>query len=619
MFWSKPKSADEESANKELKMIRILAASLGLAVATTLVAAAAASPTVQPGDQSRWSLDFRASMEQPSARPMEVHMQGGWSSTISAVRAHEYDAQLQLADLQFTGDAVKGLPNASLTALQYRLSRPFWATYRSDGGLLSIHFFRDMSASDRNLLQMIATELQLVQPEATRQSWTAQERDGAGEYSALYVMPQPGRILKRKLKYNYTDGVAGASADALRISIDQSDITFSLTADHRVMRVDGTDRVRMCLSADAKDKSQQLVAVTEFHASNLQTGRAPQLAGSLEREHANVIDLPIVTQEPDSALARAEADDRLLQGFTTEAVLASAFSKDAASAVPADRLTALFRSRPEAAQAAVDLLIRNGAHKTVTNGLGAASTLSTVAALSNLAHNEKLAEDLRVDALLAFVQMQHPMVEAMRVPSDLVTGPHPAVQSAARMISGALAHAGRAEHAAEADALDASLTALYRDAHEPREKNELLGALGNSAGPAATQTIEEALRDAAPSTRAAAARALRLAPGSDVDHLLAGVIGNDSDPAVRADAIFATRFRHPLPPALADALLQSASTDKVDFVRSDALAVLRQNLNASPRISQTLARIADSDANSGIRRQAKEALAVLSSTASNRP
>jgi hypothetical protein len=45
------------------------------------------------------------------------------------------------------------------------------------------------------------------------------------------------------------------------------------------------------------------------------------------------------------------------------------------------------------------------------------------------------------------------------------------------------------------------------------------------------------------------------------------------------------------------------------------LAVLRQNLTASLRIPETLTRIAESDADSGIRRQAREALAVLSSTA----
>lgn len=251
-------------------MIRTLAASFGLAVATTLVAAAAASPTLHPGDQSRWSLDFSASMEQAKARPIEIHIAGAWASTISAVRANDYDAQLQLAKIQFSGDAIKSTPPASLKDLQSRLSRPFWATYRNDGGLLSVHFYRDMSPSDRNLLQMIATELQLVQPGSAHQSWTAQERDGAGEYAALYLMSQPDRILKHKIKYIYTDGMAGAPANAMRISIDQSDVTFALTPDHRLQSADGVDRVRISLS---QDKSQQLTAVTEFHATGLQRQR----------------------------------------------------------------------------------------------------------------------------------------------------------------------------------------------------------------------------------------------------------------------------------------------------------------------------------------------------------
>jgi hypothetical protein len=88
---------------------------------------------------------------------------------------------------------------------------------------------------------------------------------------------------------------------------------------------------------------------------------------------------------------------------------------------------------------------------------------------------------------------------------------------------------------------------------------------------------------------------------------------------VRADAIFATRFRHPLPSPLADALMHAASTDETKDIRSDALAVLIQNPTASERITETLARIADLDADSGIRRQAKEALKALSGVASTRP
>jgi hypothetical protein len=565
-------------------------------------------------------LDFLSKMEQSAGHPIEIHLTGSWTNTISAVRDGDYDAQLQLADLQFTGDAVKSAPQASLAAMRGRLSCPFWATYRKDGGLLSMHFYRDMTASDRNLLQMIATELQLVRPDDTADSetktWTAQERDGAGEYSALYVSPQPGRILKRKLKYLYTDGVAGAPANALRLSVDASDVEFSIDSNHRVQAVDGKDGVRMSLSSD---KSEQLEAVTDFHASHLQTGHAPELVGSLQRALPEVVESSIVTQRPDAATAHADSDARLLDGYTTGAVLDAAFATEPDVAASPDRLTALFRRRPEAAGKAAELLRNHGPRKAVTNALGAAGSDSAVAALDGLAHNTALNLDLRVDAILAFVQMQHPAEEAMHVPVDLVNDANPAIRSAARLICGALAHAGRPGFPGEADAIDTNLRTLYRDAKSTGEKVELLGALGNSAGPAAIQTIAGSLRESSASIRAAAVRALRLASGPDVDRLLAASMVSDSDSTVRADAIFATRFRHPLPDQLADALMRTASSDPITYVRSDALAVLIQNSAASPRIADTLAKIAESDADAGIRRQAREASPALSHTASNHP
>ena len=605
-------------------MIRTIIRSFAVVAATTLVAVAAtAASQVLPGDQSRWSLDYRASMQQTSAPSIEIHMNGDWTSTISAVRDGEYDAQLQLADLRFSGDALKSGSPAALAALQTRLSRPIWATYRNDGGLLEMHFPREMSPSDRNLLQMIATDLQLVQPESAsptagqplRKSWTAQERDSAGEYSALYLA-QPDRILKRKLKYLYTDGVAGAPANSMNISIDQSDIAFAMTPNlrvqGRVQSIDGTERIRMNFS---KHSSQQVSAVTEFHANHLNTGQALELVGSLERAAGDVVDSPIVTQRSDSNVARSEADDRLLKGETTQALLEPAFTNDPGKTVQPDRLTALFRSRPDAAPEAEILLIKNGPRKTVTNALGAAGSPSAVAVLSELAHNTTLTQDLRVDAILAFVQMKHPSSTAMQVPSGMISNSNAAVQSAARMISGALSRTGRSEHRAEAEALDASLLDSYRNAQDEQEKVELLSALGNSAGPATLQTIEQALSDPAVPIRSAAARALRLASDSDADQHLAATILNDTEPQVRADAIFATRFHHPQPSILIDALLQAARADKSTYVRSDALAVLRQNLTASPEVARGLAQIAESDADSGIRRQAKVALAALASPA----
>jgi hypothetical protein len=595
-------------------MISTIVRSFALAVATTLVAAAGFSE-VQPGDQSRWSLDFRASMEQSPAHPIEIHIIGDWTSTVDAVRPGEYDTQLQLANIQFAGDAVKSAPASSIADLRARLSRPFWATFRSDGGLLSMHFYRDETPSDRNLLQMISTELQIVRPGSGRTSWTAEERDGAGEYSALYVMPAPDRILKCKLKYIYTDGVAGARTDAVHMAVDQSDITFLLAPDGAVRQIDGANRIRMDL---AQNQSEKLAAVTEFHAGNLHSGHAPEAIGSLQRELPNVMDSPVVTQRLAAETVRIEADDRLLKGYTTEAILAAAFAKDAGAA-PTDRLAALFRRRPEATSASVAMLMKEGPKRSVTNALGAAASPSAVAALSGLAHNSMLAETLRTDAIVALVQMQHPSLQAMHALTGLTSNSNPAVQSAARMIDGALSRAGRAEHPAEADAIDASLIVLYRNAHDIHERVELLGALGNSAGPSVVPVIEGAVHDSTTSIRAAGACALRLAPGSDIDRLLATVITSDTDGAVRADAIFAARFRHPLPVPLADALLRAASTDATRFVRSDAISVLSQNPTASVRIPETLKRIARQDADAGVRHQAKEALEAISAVASNHP
>ena len=105
--------------------------------------------------------------------------------------------------------------------------------------------------------------------------------------------------------------------------------------------------------------------------------------------------------------------------------------------------------------------------------------------------------------------------------------------------------------------------------------------------------IEEALGDRRTEVRGAAARALRLAEAPQVDQRIASTITGDPDPQVRAAAIFAASFRRM--DAVVDALLQAASTDQMDYVRNNAIALLRQHPDASPAITETLARIAEHD------------------------
>jgi HEAT repeat protein len=177
------------------------------------------------------------------------------------------------------------------------------------------------------------------------------------------------------------------------------------------------------------------------------------------------------------------------------------------------------------------------------------------------------------------------------------------------LISGAVARAGRVAWPGEAEAVDAALVTRYRKARDTEDMIELLGGLGNSVGPQAVKVIKEALGDDRESVRAAAARALRLAPGPDVDGLLAAAITSDSHPAVRADAIFAAGFRRPLSPQIGEALLRVAWEDPIGYVRSNAVTLLRRNAGVVPGIAETLVWIADHDSKPAIRRLAREALA----------
>ncbi len=236
---------------------------------------------------------------------------------------------------------------------------------------------------------MIATELQLVRPDSESASWTAQERDGAGEYLAVCVKSQPDRILKRKLKYLYIDGTIGGAANSVRLTIDESSITFSMAPNGAVQTVDGTSRMRIEVSSS---RANQLATVTEIHIDNRRVVQAPELIGSLARSRPSVISSAIVTHRPDPAEVQAQADNRVLEGHTTELLLSEAFAKQSAETDPSARLTALFRRRPEAASAAVAPLAKNGAQKRLPDALADAGSHIAIAVLAAIARNSSLNE-----------------------------------------------------------------------------------------------------------------------------------------------------------------------------------------------------------------------------------
>ena len=586
---------------------------LAAVVAPALMIGATVLFAASPGEQHRWALEFHARLDQPGgAQPVEIDLSGDWVSTIIAVRPGEYDTEIEVVAARIAGSGVSAPSRDAAEQFRKRMSRPFWATYRSDGTLLRISFYKDVDPGDRNLLQMIATETQLVHPDRSGTEWTVTERDGAGSYLALYDQSEPKVVVKRKLKYVHTDGVAGATNNELQLTVDHSELRFSLDANGVISTLDATDRVRMGIPLG---KTEHLTATVETHLANLRRSNAPGEIGSLARALPEVVSFPIETHRTDAGETRAQMDARLLGGRTTESLLEAATTKNDDSALP-ERLAALFRERPEAVPAALELLQKSGPQKRLTNALAASRLPAAIEGLSELARERMAPAAAREDALTALVRLQNPDAATMRIPLALLDDPDARVALAAILASGALSHAGRAENPAEADTLDATLVARYRKAQEVRDITYLLAALGNSAGPSTIPVIEEALRDPREPLRAAAARALRLAPGPEIDRLLAAAIISDVDPHVRVEAIFAAGFRHPLSSTIGEALVNAARSDAAEVVRSGAVTLLRHNPDASPRIGETLAWLAANDPNAGLRRLAQEALASVHAGAS---
>src|SRR6476659_7841323 len=142
---------------------RMRAAALAVVTFMLFVRPAAAAPPVV-GQQYRWALTFRASLEGNAGAPPGVAaLEGEWRSLVVAVRPDSYDVRLQLSVLKVAGTRGGAVTAKERELAQARLSQPFWITCSTAGAVQSVHFLADVPASDRNLLQTLATETQFVQ------------------------------------------------------------------------------------------------------------------------------------------------------------------------------------------------------------------------------------------------------------------------------------------------------------------------------------------------------------------------------------------------------------------------------------------------------------------------
>jgi HEAT repeat protein len=550
------------------------------------------------GGQRRWALTLETRIGQAdagggglAAAPMTLT--GDWVVTVSGASATGYDVACELEHPHIAGGP------AGTALLESRLSRRIWVTYQADGAATRIHFPREMDDQVRNLLEMVVTGTQVVRPAQHSVQWTATERDGAGAYLAVYREVGEGRILKKKAQYLSVDR-AGDRASTLGVRLEDSSASVSLDAEGAVESLEGQETTRI----DAPGMTGLLAAVG-IRLDHARSGRADDLAGSLERARPGLVTETIVTQKPSEEEQQARRDFVATQGVTF-ADLLHAVRGGQVDGKTLSQLEAWLRQHPGDIAAAAALAREDGNASAVLRALGAAGTVEAQAALCAAARDGGLPATLRAEAIVALVRTTHPTPSTVSTLLGLLDDPgDPEIRKAALFLAGSIGGDIRRHAPDQTARIETALLGRYGRC-AGRACIDTMIALGNLATPAVVPTIERALRDPDAALRAEAVRSLRLVQSPEADASIAATIAGDADAGVRAAAVFAATFR-PLGP-LVDALVRAVSSDPVEYVRSGAIDALAGHVDEYPSIPSALAAAAANDPKPGVRRLAQKVL-----------
>jgi hypothetical protein len=578
----------------------VLVAVVGAAVAL-LVWRQRAPDDAEGGRLRRWAVTLEAELQSPGQpEPTRVRLSGEWVEAVSATRPGEQDLACRLEQVEVAGGRGPEPSPASVAALRARLETPFWITRRADGAVLLTHFPRSLGPTDRNLLQLLAGELELIAAPPGASDWTAEEQDGAGRYLAAYHLAGPGKVEKTRLRYlPEPRGQRAGGLLAVELVASRTSATFDSAGG--LATLDGSTRLRL---GDPTGQ-ERLEVMVSVRLSAPRVGREPSAAGSLERARAGLDSGPMRSLPPDLSAARARRDEALLSGRSTADLLVAAASADADREL-GPRLAALFRARPESIASAVAAVRDGQGVRALLRGLGAAGTPATAAALAALAADQALSTALRISALGALHLVDRPEAPLLEAARRLLESPTPEVRNAAGLLAGHLVRVARERLPDEAAGLEADLLLRTRASRAPAERVAWLGALGNDGGPAATAEVLVALASSESTVRAAAARALRFAPPGEVDARLASVLASEPEPRVRQAALFAAGFRDLEP--LLPAIQRAATADAAEAVRAAAVSLLRGQRGRAPGVKATLEEVARRDPRPAVRRRAQEAL-----------
>lgn len=482
-------------------------------------------------------------------------------------------------------------------ALSRELTRPFAVTYGNDGAAERIALPEQLVRPASGILRDLVSQLQVTQRPGP--AWVSVESEPMGDCMVAMRRLPDGRIGKQKQRFVKVTRGGELLAPEKTVGVPsfvRSEATYRLDSGGRVLDAD-IHHVTLAQVEVVNGSAESEVRATFRHTTTsagpvpqpvaglvarpLSDGRA-DMAKTTEKDQRQV--RPVVEVMADFKRARAGNDHTLQHQVQFE--MSRSFAANPAS---------LEQVKPD------DL------SQPVLSAMGSAGSPEAQGKLAEIALDPKQPLDRRREATDAFHEVPEATSESANKLLDLADR-EPELRENALLALGGLANRKGATDPDSAAAWTDELVARYERATSDPERIQVLDALGNSGNEAAIPIVKAALESGSLEVRIAAAKNLRLLPAPQADQLITALFAPETEPQIRAAALFAASFRQLAP--MQQGLAQVLKSEPDAELRMTALNTLATYLkrdgatDATPLIRWS----AENDPDERVREQALDAL-----------
>jgi hypothetical protein len=512
--------------------------------------------------------------------------------------------------------------DAELETMRAQLAEPA-LYYFAAGRLERARVTRAAAPLVANLHETLAAAFQLAPGTPGAVSWSAKERDAAGEYLVKYERTATG-LTKHKTSYQ-------AEETQLALALGNLDLTPQVVASTATLTLAGTFFARVTSSETLNVGASGTQALTNL---SLESRGAGPLTSEPEWSKT-WSDTEVASALSKRRPAQSLIDAARAQGKTFAAVLADLEQQELdphkAETWGTENGKGLPESERQLRQARVALrsesfgslaallklddknvalaeaAVRRGskAAARVEDALAAADTPRSQQALVALADDAARSDDARLSSATSLIRIQAPTSPTLAALTRWIRDPLLASHAIHGLgsLSRRLRDAGDTERAElTAKPLLTELQSVTTDS----ARIQVLRGIANSGYAGAFDAVQPLVTAQNRDVRGAALEAVRHMRSDKVDPLLAERLKADPDAEVRLAALNAIKLRECSKPLTA--ALVTATSDAEGRVRQRAAALLGRCRNGEPDAQAALTRLAASDPATSVREAATSAL-----------